>query len=303
LIDQPDPLSEPEIETALRSAEELSAALYRAVRLEDDERVREQELVRQLLGLSPGDPAYAAEGLLTHSMLAVDSLYAVLAVAPDHPEGEAAPDAVCVRLTAAMDQLRRTMPPRHLRLLVDGEWVVAVAGLADHEQLAERGRALLAAVEENLEAMPEWSATVGIGAPRKRLADVAGAYAEARRAVQLGRKVVTLGRLVTWSSLGAYRTLSEMVRPGAETVPLPESFMRLLTSPDAATLVPTLEQYLEHAGDARAAAADLFVHKSSLYQRLKRIEQIAQVSLASGDDRLELQLATRLWRMRGAPFP
>jgi hypothetical protein len=88
------------------------------IRLEHEERVRERWLLRGLLGLAEGEAADAASGLLGHSLLARAPQYAVLAVAPDSREGVGAPDAVCVRLTAAMDRLRRTMPPRHLRLLV-----------------------------------------------------------------------------------------------------------------------------------------------------------------------------------------
>jgi DNA-binding PucR family transcriptional regulator len=196
-------------------------------------------------------------------------------------------------------------------MLVDGEWVIAIAALESGGELPARGGTLTAAVGESLAATPEWTATVGVGSPRTRLADVGGSYAEARRAIALGRAVHDLGPLVLWSSLGAYRTLSLLTDPGGEGAsargeappPIPESFGRLLESADAATLVPTLERYLEHAGEARAAAADLYIHKSSLYQRLKRIEDIAAVDLSSGDDRLELHLGLRLWRMSGAQEP
>jgi DNA-binding PucR family transcriptional regulator len=78
---------------------------------------------------------------------------------------------------------------------------------------------------------------------------------------------------------------------------------RLLDSGDAAVLVPTLECYLDLGGDARAAAEALFVHRSSLYGRLHRIEEVARVDLGSGEDRLELHLGLRLWRLGGGHLP
>jgi DNA-binding PucR family transcriptional regulator len=61
----------------------------------------------------------------------------------------------------------------------------------------------------------------------------------------------------------------------------------------------TLETYLEYAGDATRSAAALFLHRSSFYSRLHRIEGLAGVDLKSGADRLELHLGLRLWRMGG----
>jgi DNA-binding PucR family transcriptional regulator len=58
--------------------------------------------------------------------------------------------------------------------------------------------------------------------------------------------------------------------------------------------VETLEAYLDRAGDAQAAAAALFVHRTTLYHRLRRIERIAGVDLRDGDDRLLLHMALRL---------
>jgi DNA-binding PucR family transcriptional regulator len=52
---------------------------------------------------------------------------------------------------------------------------------------------------------------------------------------------------------------------------------------------------VEVVGDAVAAAAELFVHRSSLYNRLHRIEQLAGIDIRSGADRLEMHLGIRLW--------
>ena len=84
---------------------------------------------------------------------------------------------------------------------------------------------------------------------------------------------------------------------------MPASFERLLSSGEAASLVATLERYLDLGGDARAAAEALHLHRSSLYARLHRIEEIAGVDLHSGEDRLELHLALRIWRLAEGGYP
>ena len=105
--------------------------------------------------------------------------------------------------------------------------------------------------------------------------------------------------MVHWDALGAYRTIGRLLAGAAPPAAVPESLGRLLADDDAATLVPTLETYLELGADAQAAASRVFVHRSSLYNRLRRIEHVAGVDLRSGEDRLELHLGLRIWRMTG----
>jgi DNA-binding PucR family transcriptional regulator len=73
--------------------------------------------------------------------------------------------------------------------------------------------------------------------------------------------------------------------------------VRTLLSGGHEQLVETLGTYLEHAGDAKATAAALNVHRTSLYYRLHRIEELAGVDLSSGEDRLMCHMALRLARL------
>jgi hypothetical protein len=155
---------------------------------------------------------------------------------------------------------------------------------------------------------------IGASAPRDRLEDAHEALAEAQAAAALARPVAgaassaaeavgpdaaaassALGTpLVRWDLLGAYRLLLPLA--GA-AVPAP--LQRLLDHPDAEPLVATLEAYLDRAGDVPATAATLFIHRTSLYHRLRRIEAITGASLRDGDDRLTLHIGLRIRRLRG----
>ena len=66
-----------------------------------------------------------------------------------------------------------------------------------------------------------------------------------------------------------------------------------------ADLFKTLETYLDLAGDAKATAEALVLHRATLYYRLQKVEQIAGVSLKSGEDRLSLHLGLKLLRLAG----
>jgi DNA-binding PucR family transcriptional regulator len=131
---------------------------------------------------------------------------------------------------------------------------------------------------------------IGVSGARERAADARAALAEAQAAAELAPR---LGLAVArWDALGAYQVLAPLA--GA---PVPAPLRRLLDHPDADPLVATLETYLDRAGDAQATAAALFIHRTTLYHRLRRIGEITGLDLRSGDDRLLLHVGLRLRRL------
>jgi hypothetical protein len=66
---------------------------------------------------------------------------------------------------------------------------------------------------------------------------------------------------------------------------------------DEPGLAETLAAFLDAAGDVKSAAAALSLHRSGLYYRLQRIEELTGLDLSRGDDRLLAHLAIRV----GAP--
>ncbi|MBS1869704.1 MAG: helix-turn-helix domain-containing protein [Actinobacteria bacterium] len=300
LIDEPEPLSEADLEESLRSTEELGVELFRLRRLEHDDRERERELLLALAGRRDGaDPAVAATALVRDGFLATAPAYGVVVLAALHEAGQQAPDAVRVRLAAAAEHARRAVAPRHLLVLVAGERVAGVLACSGEAELERRAQALVTEAAENLHDYGGWSAIAAVGDLRAAPAALPAAYAEAELALGVERAAGGFGPLVRWSALGAYRMLARLGVGRDLAALVPPSLRRLLASPEADVLVPTLACYLDHGGDARAAAAALFVHRSSLYGRLHRIEEIAGVDLHDGEDRLELHLGLRLRRLAG----
>ena len=59
-------------------------------------------------------------------------------------------------------------------------------------------------------------------------------------------------------------------------------------------LAATAAAYLDHAGNVQRAAAELAVHRQTLYYRLQRIQALTGLDLADGQDRLRLHLALTL---------
>jgi hypothetical protein len=95
-----------------------------------------------------------------------------------------------------------------------------------------------------------------------------------------------------WPTLGADRLVAQL--PDAARADLPPQLARLLG--EEPVLASTLEAFLDTGGDVKATAAALSLHRSGLYYRLRRIEELTGLRLDRGDDRLLAHLAVRLVR-------
>jgi sugar diacid utilization regulator len=76
---------------------------------------------------------------------------------------------------------------------------------------------------------------------------------------------------------------------------LPEPVRRLLHGEPG--LLRTAEVYLDRAADTRAVASELAMHRATVYQRLRRIEQVAMIDFADGEQRLAMHLGIKLARL------
>jgi DNA-binding PucR family transcriptional regulator len=93
-----------------------------------------------------------------------------------------------------------------------------------------------------------------------------------------------------WTTLGADRLVAQL--PDSALADAPAALVEFLRG--QAVLAQTLAAFLEAAGDVQATAAELSLHRSGLYYRLRRVEELTGLNLDSGDDRLLAHLALRL---------
>lgn len=64
----------------------------------------------------------------------------------------------------------------------------------------------------------------------------------------------------------------------------------------------TLSRYFDCGGNYAETAQSLTIHRSTLRYRLQRIREISGRDLTDVEDRLNLQVATRVWKvMLGEP--
>jgi hypothetical protein len=255
------PLDDDGLQLARDAAGEAAAVLQSEVDSQLDRHRREQERITALLS---DDPAPAA-ALLEADRYLPQRPVMVCVGAPEVP-----PDA--------LDRFRARAPHRHaLCGEIDGRPTVIVAahGSIKGEQLAEAMRSVLA---------PETVVHVGEGEAVDDLRDAARSHRHAVAALKAAD-----GDVTRWDDLRAQRLLTAL--PPTAQSDLPEGIRRLF---EHEQLVHTLETYLDHAGDVKATAAELWLHRTSLYYRLRRIEEIADVDLTRGEDRLLCHVALRL---------
>ncbi|MFI8308021.1 PucR family transcriptional regulator [Streptomyces sp. NPDC085927] len=135
-------------------------------------------------------------------------------------------------------------------------------------------------------------AAAGIATPRSRLAGLGAAWGEASAAARAALAEPRLGPVARWSSIGPYRLLTALPRRAA-----PDPAVGPLLLPVHRELARTAEAYLDHAGQAGRTAAELGIHRQTLYYRLSRIEQITGLDLDDGEDRLLLHMALKAHRL------
>ncbi|MFB6780592.1 PucR family transcriptional regulator [Streptomyces sp. NPDC056352] len=134
------------------------------------------------------------------------------------------------------------------------------------------------------------TATAGIGVPRRGLPELAAAWHEAAAAARAAAAESRLGPVAEWSAIGPYRLLTAL--PSA-TDTAPDLTVRTLLTPPHAELARTAEVFLDCAGQASRTAAELGIHRQTLYYRLSRVEQLTGLDLNDGEDRLLLHMALK----------
>ncbi|WP_442811543.1 helix-turn-helix domain-containing protein [Streptomyces sp. NBC_01288] len=138
----------------------------------------------------------------------------------------------------------------------------------------------------------ETTPVAGIGTPRIGLTDLGTAWQEATAACRAALAEPRFAPVADWSGIGPYRLLTAL-SPESPHDPA----VTPLLSPAHHELARTAEVYLDCAGQAGRAAAELGIHRQTLYYRLSRVEQLTGLDLDDGEDRLLLHMALKRARL------
>ncbi|MFE5403905.1 PucR family transcriptional regulator [Streptomyces sp. NPDC056580] len=139
---------------------------------------------------------------------------------------------------------------------------------------------------------PRETAAAGVGEPRIGLAELGEVWQEASAAARAALAEPRFGPVAEWRHVGPYRLLTSLPPQTAH-----DPAVGPLLAPAHRELARTAEVYLDCAGQAGRTAAELGVHRQTLYYRLSRVEQLTGLDLDDGEDRLLLHMALKRARL------
>ncbi|MEW6082915.1 MAG: PucR family transcriptional regulator ligand-binding domain-containing protein [Bacillota bacterium] len=148
-------------------------------------------------------------------------------------------------------------------------------------------------------ALPSLTVSIGIGGVCEEFACLPRSYRQAREALALGRRVLGYGCITDHESLGAYRLLA-MLKGSEEIRHFCEQVLYDLMRYDEANgtnLCGTLEAYMDAGENITAAAQGLYVHRSTLKYRLKRVQEVLREDPFCPENRFKFFLALKARRL------
>jgi purine catabolism regulator len=132
--------------------------------------------------------------------------------------------------------------------------------------------------------------SAGVGGPKRGTTGAHLALLQAEQAVVLGRALRGDGGVTLFEDLGPYCFV--LGRPESDIREFADRTLGPLADGEQhADLVRTLDAYLRLHGSLNAVARDLFLHRNTVRQRLRRISRLTGADLKNADSRLALQLA------------
>jgi sugar diacid utilization regulator len=299
LIDDPETLTDDELAIAVDAAAAASLILHRERLLGDRRDSRDRELLRDLLSDEAGVRAHAADELARTDRLPADGVVVVIAVRV----GEATLHRVETSGVELDSALQRTV----LHVTPLPALAVSRSGGRGTVVLAASRSSALTSIRGHAEDLQSWLAkTLDADDVRVGIGPIVNGLLEARRSWQAAEDVLRVTAAVpgfapvaAHDELGIYRLLVHLPLEQLPVDAIPAGLRTLIGKDLAGQLVETLETYLDEAGDARATVERLQIHRTSLYYRISRIEEVTGMSLANGGDRLALHLGLKLARLLG----
>ncbi|MET7890504.1 helix-turn-helix domain-containing protein [Streptomyces mirabilis] len=278
------------------SEAQLSAAMEVAARIGDllaDEAQAGADLTRELRAVLTAERGWQRDMAVAELRTALgprgDGLHAVVCVAPwpsvdpdDAPSVRTVPGATAlctVPWGATGQSLALLVRLRSADVLTPARTAATrFVREADGERGGGQGTAKGAGT----------TVAAGVAGARVGLAELGAAWQEASAAARAVLAEPRLGPVAEWASIGPFRLLTALPPEVAH-----DPAVRTLLSPAHRELARTAEVFLDCAGQAGRTAAELGIHRQTLYYRLSRVEQLTGLDLDDGEDRLLLHMALK----------
>jgi sugar diacid utilization regulator len=207
------------------------------------------------------------------------------------------PEASSAHITVSLRSLLMLPRPTGTRFqlgaVAEQEAVVILGGPSSLTRDTSRNHArrMLARVDDL--SSGRFKAVAGIGPSRTGL-DRAHETAELATLAVRAAAIGLTDHAATWEDLGPYGPLLRIPPSQLSRQALPAEVQRLLDVDRDGHLVETLRAFLDAAASAPEAAAALQIHRTTLYYRLSRVEELVGIDLSDGRTRLSLHMGITL---------
>lgn len=142
---------------------------------------------------------------------------------------------------------------------------------------------------------------LAVGGKTVRLADYYVSYSEALKALSVVTSRFQDIGFALFNELGSYTVLHQLNDTYISDLFIQNHLSPLLQYSEGKSmdLLQTLRVYLEHNGNIKETAEDLFIHRSSLLYRLEKITNLLNVDLNDSEQRFNLMMAYKLYDLYG----
>lgn len=141
---------------------------------------------------------------------------------------------------------------------------------------------------------PSAAPVIGVGGRHHGLHDAWTSYEQSLVAARAARRLPSLKSVGDWDRLGEFAVLLQLPEHALNRSLVPKPLRTLDEAGGGDRLRDTLRCFLEHAGSIPRTADALRIHRTSLYYRLRQIQEITGLDLDDGAHRLTLHLGLRI---------
>ncbi|GAF47525.1 PucR family transcriptional regulator [Rhodococcus wratislaviensis] len=297
LLDPDESMGDDELDLAMESANSAGEVLFRARLMADRHEAAGQEILRDLLSSNHALAQGAADRLTAARLMGRGSQVVALVLGIESTGDADLSTSLAVALRKASQQASPWQSVWAVEGSASGVLLLGSRNPPIAHDLEKVGLRLQRAAAE---ALPDLEIHVGIGPAAPSVEQAYRSYRYAKDAMRVAAIVPGFGAVVSWESLGIYRTLIQLPPEALTDVAIPNGLRRLIEVDGSGVMLETLETYLDEAGSLPASIRRLNIHRTTLYYRLQRIEEATAMSLRDGSDRLALHLGAKIIRLTGA---
>lgn len=155
-----------------------------------------------------------------------------------------------------------------------------------------------AVIDQGKAEYPNHPIRCGIGAVALDLSEWRDSFRQAGQALSMATRFGG-NQPYFFPDLSVYRLLLQIEHNPELITFYEETLGPLMAHENCPEIVRTLESYFENNGNVSKTAEALFIHRNTLLYRLEKITSILELNLDNPENRLAVQLALRIQRMKG----